>query len=141
MPCLLYVHMYIVTCTCPRLEVFAQKGDPNGPLFYLQPCGVFYPSTWVEGSLMYILYIVPAALSVLPSPTRKGTRTVPFSLRYYRCSPLRPVRGPERSPFLLCPAGHFISSTWSQEQERITFIFGPRVHSIVYIFQKKTTCG
>ena len=102
--------MYIVTCTCPRLVSSPRKGDPNGPLFICNPAGFFNHRPGWEGSHMYTT--VHSTCGTICD--QLGDPNGPlFILRYYRCSPLRPARGPERSPFLYCPAGHFTTSTWS----------------------------
>ena len=104
MLCLLYVHMYIVTCTCKPSSLRQERGPERSPFLTATLRG-FLPTDLVEGSSMYItvhstcgtvcapsfdrlgdpngpLFLcgTPGA----PSSTTKGTRTVPFFIAALR---------------------------------------------------------
>ena len=127
--------MYIVTCTCSSPCVLAQeRGPERSPFLSATLRGFLLRPGW-EGSHMYTT--VHSTCDTFCD--QLGDPNGPlFTLRYYRCSPLRPVRGPERSPFFYTACvRHFTTSTWSPEQERITALFLDPGSTLLYIFFKK----
>ena len=75
---LLYVHMYIVPARVHALMPSTQERGPERSPFLFHPCGDFYFFDRVEGSNMYIMYIVPAALPALPTSASKGDPNGPL---------------------------------------------------------------
>ena len=106
-----YVH---ITCTCTCIASLRPKKGTRTVPFLRIPAGIVISSTG-RRSPMYKVYIVPG-----------GTTGAPH---------FGQQRGPERSPFLTSPAGLLTSSTWPRNKIASLGIFGPRVHSIVNIFQ------
>ena len=74
---------------------------------------------------MYLLLLVVSPyVQIVHSTCRHNCRCAPLSTHNW---------GPERSPFML-PCGALIFLRLGMEQERIATIFGPRVHSVNFVY-------
>ena len=74
---------------------------------------------------MYILYIVPAALRVLPSATSQGTQKVPFSSAVLCGAPLFDLKGTRTVPFFIAALrGILLHDLVWRNKSASLFIFG-----------------